>query len=183
MTQEMKNSPGTQTREKQRRPPLPGPWRASITGERGACLPAAADLLVSGLLWRPHHCSRAAGVACGGGLFAQGRRCFGLSKNSAPSSGTSSAEGDFVWSSRLPRGLGPLMGAQGSGSFILGTHTACSQSSHLSLIDLAWGELPPSSCGASLPSRLWGECDAGPWAVDSSPTRMHGDRRVVRHSL
>lgn len=44
----------------------------------------------------------------GGWLICPGKDALGLSKNSAPRSGTSSAEGDFVLSKWLPWGLWPL---------------------------------------------------------------------------
>lgn len=72
----MKNSPKTKTREEAEKA------RAAALGEeaqqerRGGCPPPVAGLLVSGRVWHLDPCSQAAGVVCGGGLLAQGRRLW-----------------------------------------------------------------------------------------------------------
>ena len=84
-----------------------------------------------------------------GWLICPGKEALGLSKNSAPRSGTSSAEGDLVLSKWLPQGLWPPVGAQGSRHLIPESHP-------LSLVDVSWAvEGAGHVCPPGFPSLLW----------------------------
>lgn len=108
------NSPKTTTRDGGRDGQAATPRHGEHAQQGDVGLPSSCGRPPGfGVGLAPLSCSQAAGVCVWGWLICPGKEVLGFSKNSAPRSGPSSAEGDFVWDKWLPWGLVASRGSPG----------------------------------------------------------------------